>query len=111
HIGAGDCDSGTGANRQLASVNATLKDADGNVVGTTLTDQNGDYAFENLFPGTYTIVEHTPPGLIDDDEHIGTINGIAVGIISADDTVSSITIGGGQNAIDYDFCELLPASI
>src|SRR5439155_6395250 len=61
--------------------------------------------------GTYTIVEETPPGLIDGDEHIGTIQGVPVGVISGDDTVSNIALNGGQDGIDYDFCEHLPSSV
>jgi serine-aspartate repeat-containing protein C/D/E len=95
----------------LAGVKITLKDGQGNIVGTTLTAQDGTYAFENLMPGVYTIVEETPAGLIDGDEHIGTINGVPVGVLSADDTVSNITLNGGQDGVHYDFCEHLPSSV
>jgi serine-aspartate repeat-containing protein C/D/E len=95
----------------LAGVKITLKDAQGSIVGTTLTAQDGTYSFENLMPGVYTIVEQTPPGLIDGDEHIGTINGVPVGVIAADDTVSNITLNGGQDGVSYDFCEHLPSSV
>jgi serine-aspartate repeat-containing protein C/D/E len=95
----------------LAGVTITLKDAQGNIVGTTVTAQDGTYAFDNLMPGTYTIVEQTPPGLIDGDEHIGTISGVPVGVISANDTVSNIILNGGQNGVNYDFCEHLPSSV
>jgi protocatechuate 3,4-dioxygenase beta subunit len=95
----------------LAGVQITLKDAQGNIVGTTFTAQDGTYLFDNLMPGTYTIVEETPPGLIDGDEHIGTIHGVPVGVISGDDTVTNIVLNGGQDGIAYDFCEHLPSSV
>ncbi len=39
----------------IADVEVTLSDADGNVVATTTTNENGDYAFTGLEEGTYTI--------------------------------------------------------
>src|SRR5204863_219923 len=34
-----------------------LLDAAGNTVATTTSDANGDYEFDNLFPGTFTVKE------------------------------------------------------
>jgi protocatechuate 3,4-dioxygenase beta subunit len=107
----GDCDSQESYSRGLAGVKITLKDSSGNVVGTTFTDANGDYLFNNLLPGVYTIVEETPPGLIDGEEHVGTINGIHVGAIGGNDLVTQITLNGGEDGIHYDFCEHLPAEV
>jgi serine-aspartate repeat-containing protein C/D/E len=108
---AGNCFSEEALNSPLAGVKITLKDAAGNVVATQLTNANGEYAFENLLPGIYTIVEETPAGLIDGADHIGKIGGIAVGTKSANDTISSITLNGGQAGVSYDFCEHLPSSL
>jgi hypothetical protein len=109
--GANDCEDENAQNEPLPGVKISIKDVDGDVVATTFTDENGDYEFNDLLPGIYTIVEETPPGLIDGDEHIGTINGIHVGTIATDDVVTNIVLDGGQHGIDYDFCELLPVSI
>ncbi|EFA80686.1 colossin A [Heterostelium album PN500] len=35
---------------------------DGKVVGTTTTNANGNYVFDNLPPGTYNVKFHIPPG-------------------------------------------------
>ena len=94
----------------IAGVKITLKDAQGNIVGTVFTDADGYYEFGDLMPGTYTIVEETPAGLLDDDEHRGTIDGIKVGVKS-DDKISDIVLAGGQNGVDFDFCESLPALV
>ncbi len=45
----------------LKGVTVTLKDASGNTVGTTTTDDNGAYSFTGLEPGDYT-VSFTKPG-------------------------------------------------
>lgn len=107
----GNCFSEEALNRPLAGVKITLKDADGNVVGTQLTNANGEYLFENLLPGTYTIVEETPAGLIDGGDHIGTIDGVKVGAKPVNDTISQIVLGGGQDGVHYDFCEHEPAMV
>jgi serine-aspartate repeat-containing protein C/D/E len=107
----GDCFSEEALHRPLAGVKVTLKDEQGNIVGVKFTNANGEYEFTGLMPGIYTIVEETPPGLLDGGDHIGTISGIAVGVKSANDTISQIALNGGQNGIDYDFCEKEPALV
>ena len=37
---------------------------DGKVVANTTTDENGLYSFENVLPGTYTINDPVPRGLV-----------------------------------------------
>ena len=107
----GNCDTEEALSRPLAGVRITLRDAQGNVIGTTLTSANGEYEFTNLMPGVYSIVEETPAGLLDGAEHVGVINGIPVGIIGSNDTISNIALNGGQHGTQYDFCEKEPASI
>lgn len=41
--------------KRLAGVTVTLKDSNGNVVATTVTDSNGRYVFPNLKAGTYKV--------------------------------------------------------
>ena len=45
----------------IQGVTVTLKDANNNTVGTTTTDADGAYLFDNLTPGDYTVV-FTLPG-------------------------------------------------
>jgi serine-aspartate repeat-containing protein C/D/E len=109
----GDCsdDNPDAVTTPLSKVKITLKDDQGNVVGTTLTDDNGNYLFDNLLPGTYTILEETPPGLIDADSDVGTISGVKVGTNPDANTLSTIVLNGGDHGVHYDFCEHLPASV
>ncbi len=109
----GDCsdDNPDAITTPLANVKITLKDEEGNVVATTLTDQNGDYKFDNLLPGTYSLLEETPPGLIDADSDVGTINGVHVGQNPDENSIVNISLNGGDHGVHYDFCEHQPASV
>lgn len=108
----GNCDDEGGSTAiPLANVLIELRDSQGNLLQTALTDDNGYYEFKNLRPGNYTIIEKTPDGLLDGDDHVGTINSAHVGNLSANDTVSQITLGAGQNGVHYDFCEHEPGRL
>ncbi|MDX1962680.1 MAG: SdrD B-like domain-containing protein [Pirellulales bacterium] len=91
----------------LGGVVVQLLDANGAVIRTTLTNAQGEYSFDNLAPGSYGVRELQPTGYFDGQEMIGS----AGGNITAQDTIRQITIGSGTAAVQYDFCELLPASL
>jgi serine-aspartate repeat-containing protein C/D/E len=95
----------------IAGVQMDLRDENGVVVATTFTDANGNYKFDMLTRGTYTVFEHQPLGYLDSGDHVGTIDGVLTGTRSADDTLSGIALLTGADAINYNFCEVLPASI
>ena len=80
------------------------------LVAETTTDENGQYLFDGLRPGTYSVREVTPDGYIDGAETIGTIDGVAVGEVS-NDRLFAVTLNSGDNAVNYDFCEHIPAEI
>lgn len=107
----GECYVPGGSQPPLADVRVRLLDAAGSQIAETRTDAQGNYRFEGLLPGTYTIVEHTPAGLIDGPDRVGTIDGRTVGALTANDTISQIALMSGQTALDYDFCEYAPASL
>ncbi len=70
---------------------------------TTTTDSNGDYQFAALRPGTYTITEPVQPaGYADGAETAGTLGGST----AVNESISSITVGSGQNGTGYNFGEL-----
>lgn len=107
----GNCEEEGGISTPLAGVQLFLKDATGTTIASTQTNASGEYEFTNiLLPGTYSVVEVTPAGLLDGDEHVGTINGVHVGV-ATNDNLGGIVLTGGQNGINYDFCETVPASI
>ncbi|MFN3152565.1 SdrD B-like domain-containing protein [Bremerella sp.] len=107
----GNCDFDSATERPVVGATIHLYDADGNLLKSTVTDANGDYFFGELLPGTYTVVEVTPPGLIDGGDHIGTVNGITVGELTANDRIETITLMAGQHGENYDFCESEPADL
>ena len=96
-----------GADFGLESVDVTLTGTDdrGNPVSTTIqTDADGDYLFDNLRPGTYTLSE-TQPALYGDG--IDTL-GSEGGDDSVNDVFSAIDLTSKQDTdgVDYDFAEI-----
>ena len=90
----------------VAGVTITLRDELGNVVDTTTTDADGRYEFVGLRPGEYSIAESQPPGLFQGGQVAGTGDGWVI-----DTDVLGVHLGGGQTLVDYNFCELPPASL
>jgi hypothetical protein len=74
---------------------------------TIRTGLDGTYLFENLLPGEYDIVEFQPAGFLDNADNIGSLGGAN----PINDRFDGIPLGQAANGIDYDFGELLPASI
>ena len=105
HLGE-NCDIEDGAT-PIANVVMHLRDAQGNLVGTTRTDANGFYQFTHLAPGTYTVIEEQPLGYFQGDADPGSEGGDAL----TSDVIGNVTLGGGVNGLHYDFCEIPPASL
>jgi serine-aspartate repeat-containing protein C/D/E len=101
----GDCNWETGG-IPLQGVIIQLFDAGGTLITTTLTDANGEYKFENLAPGTYTVHEVQPNGYYNGGTHVGSAGGV-----KGNDTISEIVLGSSVDAVRYDFCENIPASL
>ena len=97
--------------KPLPGVKVELFDSNGRSIAMTTSGTDGSYRFDKLPAGLYSIVETTPVDLIDGGSRRGTINGQTVGVADDANRISQIRLGAGQNAQDYDFCELPPASI
>lgn len=107
----GDCNfNAADGDMPLEGVVLQLFDANGELVAETTTDANGEYIFDGLWPGEYSIREFTPDGFLDGAEHVGTVDGQLVGQAS-DDMFFGITLASGENGVNYDFCEHIPAEI
>ncbi len=96
--------------RPLAGSRVELFDGTGRSISVTRTDSNGMYHFRDLWPGSYSVVQTTPEGLINGRSHVGRIDGVAVGR-ALDDSLVDIVLGSGQVGTDYDFTELEPSSL
>jgi uncharacterized repeat protein (TIGR01451 family) len=70
---------------------------------TTLTADDGTYAFGDLLPGTYRIEETQPGFFPDGQESLGTAGGVVV-----DNAFEMIELMGGIDGTDYNFAELVP---
>ncbi len=68
---------------------------------------NGQYAFENLKPGEYSIAEEQPAGYFEGGAKAGTAGGNVVD----GSNITNITLTSGETALRYDFCERPPAEI
>lgn len=86
-----------------------LFDGDGNMIRSTTTDANGDYCFEDLFAGEYHVHQTQPGDFIDGRDTLGTVDGSAAGQVM--DDMFWVTLDGGDNGVEYNFGELMPASI
>ena len=88
-----------------------LLDTNFNEVAFTFTDPNGNYHFDNLFAGTYTIFEQFDElgqELTDGTNYIGTVNGNTNGsIFSGDaDMIQGIVLSDGDVGTGYNFTEI-----
>ncbi|QDU25163.1 Serine-aspartate repeat-containing protein D precursor [Anatilimnocola aggregata] len=106
----GNCEAAGVATRPIEGATVLLKDKQGNIIKQTLTNAQGKYEFTGLRPGEYTIVEITPPGLIDGGDHVGTVDGVKTGTVVENDTID-VSLRGGDDGINYDFCEKEPAMV
>lgn len=78
---------------------------------TTVTDASGHYTFTDVLPDTYRIVETQPDGYLSVGASAGTVGGVTRGVVTNVDVLSSITLEGGDDSIENNFGETLPASI
>ena len=79
---------------------------------STTTDANGNYRFEALAPGNYTVTERSQPaGTLDGRTLAGTGGGTASVAGSSPSRITNITLGLAQTAADNNFGEIPPASL
>jgi hypothetical protein len=72
----------------------------------TTTDANGNYLFQNLVPGTYSLTEINPPRYLDGRDTLGDHGGqVSQGLFSG------IVLGAGAIARGYNFGLLLPSAL
>jgi fimbrial isopeptide formation D2 family protein/uncharacterized repeat protein (TIGR01451 family) len=95
----------------IGGVTITLSGTDhlGNsVLLTTTTTITGFYRFDNLYPGTYALIETQPSGYLDGTDAIGTQGGT-----TGNDVLSNIVlpVDASTHGENNNFGELLPARI
>ncbi|MFO1065992.1 MAG: SdrD B-like domain-containing protein [Pirellulales bacterium] len=105
------CDDPTAIEEPIAGVTVEIRNAAGDFFRTTVTDSDGRYSFTNLKVDTFTITEITPAGLLEGDAHVGTINTTTVGIAADGSRITQISVLGGNDGVNYDFCEVVPSNL
>ncbi|MEM6471114.1 MAG: SdrD B-like domain-containing protein, partial [Planctomycetota bacterium] len=100
-----------GVDQPLEGVIVELQRPDGNVISRVSTTAMGSYSFGQVAPGEYRIVQYTPDGLIDGRAFPGTVEGIRIGQADNGSLISRISLGPNDVGIEYNFCEIAPASI
>ncbi|QIH79280.1 YSIRK-type signal peptide-containing protein [Macrococcoides canis] len=88
----------------IAGVTVTLKDASGNVIATQVTDANGNYLFEGLTNGDYTVEFGTPA----DSAFVPVKDNVGTSDMDSDPSTVAVTINNADNlTIDRGFEKLL----
>jgi uncharacterized repeat protein (TIGR01451 family) len=73
---------------------------------TTTTDTNGNYKFDTLQQGTYTVTETPPAGYLDGAATAGSVGGSA-GV----EMISNVNMPPNTDAVNYNFGELKGGSL
>ena len=96
----------------IGDARVILMDAAGRTVATTQTDAAGQYEFSGLAAGQYAIREEQPTGWADGIDTPGTVSGRPEGVAeNPGDRISQITLQWGEAGTEFNFGELLAASI
>jgi uncharacterized repeat protein (TIGR01451 family) len=83
----------------------------GSVNASAMTSGDGSYRFADLPPGDYVVVE-APPGIYSDGQDtVGEVAGVARGSAVINDQFSAIALAPGEDGINYNFGETLPAMV
>src|SRR5690606_14091746 len=88
----GDCVTEGPNYRPLAGLEIKLYNEAGVLVAQTTTNAQGEYSFVGLRPGVYRVVETTPTGLIDGDDHVGHVDGVTRGALVGNDEIGGIIL-------------------
>jgi serine-aspartate repeat-containing protein C/D/E len=72
------------------------------------TQSDGAWSVSGLYPGQYYVEERQPEGWLDGLDRAGSLGGTA---INPGDQIVNITIPAGSEGVNYDFGEILPASL
>ena len=95
-----DNDNDGDGEENLSGITITLEDSAGNVL-TTTTDGDGNYLFEDVTPGDYTITQTNDDDFVD----VTDVQG------NEDDSTIEVTVSASQNVTAQDFVDEIPASI
>lgn len=85
--------------RGIPNVTVTLYTSANTVVGTTKTNGNGAYRFQNLTPGDYFVVIQLPPGYVFSPEDQGQNDLVDSDTDPATAATTPVTLVAGENSL------------
>ncbi|WP_407069671.1 SdrD B-like domain-containing protein, partial [Leptothrix ochracea] len=72
----------------------------------TTTAVDGSYSFTGLRPGTYSVTETEPAGLLNGKTTAGSAGGTATPVTTVPSAISAIALTAGSAATGYEFADL-----
>ena len=82
------------------------------VTRSTTTDALGNYVFAKVGAGIYTLRQPTqPPGTLNGVTLAGSAGGTPTPVATLPSAIAALTLAPGQDAVNYNFGEIPPASI
>ncbi|MBL9084172.1 MAG: hypothetical protein JNK76_20385 [Planctomycetales bacterium] len=90
--------------RLIAGVTIELLQ-NGVVIATTTTDANGEYLFDRLLQGTYSVREVQPAQYFDSGDKVGQVGGVTTGNTTINDRLDGIALVSDRFGVRYDFVE------
>ena len=95
------------------ALNLTGTDSLGRPVArSTVTDANGNYRFDSLAPGVYSVTEPTQPASTLNGVTLpGSTGGTATTVATTPSALSAITLGVSQQSVNNNFAEIPSSSI
>jgi protocatechuate 3,4-dioxygenase beta subunit len=91
----------------LSDVQIQLVNSAGKVMATTTTDSQGQYQFNGLAPGSYSVAQIVPGGDQFNDEFAGNLGGNT----TTSNLISSIVVSDSSQGTGYNFYDVPPPTI
>lgn len=109
----GNCILDSVGEKPIEGVQIDLLDKSGNVIATTFTDKNGEYRFDDIAPGEYSVRQHQPAGYFEGDQMVGKYADLTTGTgdASVQNLLQQIIFQSDTHYVDYNFCEVPPSQL